>query len=76
MQSKRSLWLDDRNECHRWLIVVGIEQTVCFMFIVDDDFGFRCPANASQLLLGNVGDQITVRVDLNYGSLDFTCHRC
>ncbi len=76
MQSKRSLWLDNRNECHRRLIVVRIEQTVRFMLIVYHDFGFSCPSNTNQLFLGNVGDQITVRVDLNYGPLDFTCHRC
>ena len=71
MQSKRLLWLDNRNEGHRRLIVIGIKQTVRFMLMVYNDFGFHCPANANQLLLGNIGDQITVRVDLNYGSLDF-----
>ncbi len=68
MKPKCLFGIDNSDKSHGRLLVVGIEQAVRLMFLVYNDLGLGRSADASQLLLSNIGDQIAVRIDLHYSS--------
>ena len=76
MKPKGLFRIHDGNQRHGRLVVVRIEKSVGFVFIIDDDFRFRRPIDSSQLLLCDIRNQIAFGIDLNDRALNFACHRC